>query len=763
MAILVYRDKSEREHEVSITRDFPEVTIGRHTDSIIKTSNASVSRRHALVRLVPEGYEIADQGSSSGTYINNQKVTRQLLRDGDEIYCGSFLIKFTDDPPVVPDIAQLVYHDDNGVERAVQMGADAPRIAVGRNPECAIRTADTSVSRLHSEFLYSQGRYEVVDLESFNSTYVNGQKVSRHPLNHNDEIRCGRITIIFYAQPARGPRQEYSSSHIPVEPSQSGMVNTVRAPSVDEFNPTSTASAGPTHYRVGEEVVNQLRAEADALKGQLEALRADLTATRSHSDALRREVDDSRRQSDADRARVIDLEKEVKRKQVSLDAIQEMYGQLKEQSDQQLTQLDRNREELSNRQAEYEHAQYKLDSMQAQHDQGHNQVARYIEENAELKAQINRLQRTSDEADKSANLYEYELKEARGELERLRSMVAGEEAEAANFEKDVAELRLIVESKEADLVDRERDIERLRGELEEFRNAVGRDDGDRERERLLGELDYARSVIEDLERKVAKVEAELAQKGESNDSPSMLELKVEKRKLQQQLKELKEGGATSRKADARERAQVNDLKRTNRDQRNRISELEAALEAGGGSVGGGEAERELKQRNRELEDRLAGMEDKLASRGDGGGDDAELRRAQRDVRRLEGEVEGLQSELDRAKSGGGGSGQSQQLDRVRDGARQVYGALNDNVSQLKNDTRLIQDFLSDLRKVYDSYRRVDLAEVSTLDRVRIERTLREMDPDTTFEELEHTVGVTVETTEGMKRSLREFRDKALDD
>lgn len=461
MAILVYRDKSEREHEVSISRDFPEVTIGRHTDSIIKTSNASVSRRHAVVRLVPEGYEIADQGSSSGTYINQVKVTRQLLRDGDEIFCGSFQILFRDDPPVIPDIAQLVFHDDNGVERVVQLGADAPRIAVGRNPECAIRTADTSVSRLHSEFLYSQGRYEVVDLESFNSTYVNGQKVSRQGLSHNDEIRCGRLTIIFYAQPARGPRQEYSSSHISVDPSQSGMADAVR-PSGDEFNPMSTSGAGANHYRVGDEVVSQLRAEADALRGQQEALRADLAATRSHSDQLRRELDDSRRQSDLDRNRVIDLEKEVKRKQVSLDAIQEMYGQLKEQSDQQLSQLDRNREELANRQAELEHVQYKLESIQAQHDQGHNQVARYIEENAELKAQINRLQRTSDESDKNANLYEYELKEARSELERLRSMVAGEEAEAATLEKDITELRLIVEAKEADLVDRERDIERLR-------------------------------------------------------------------------------------------------------------------------------------------------------------------------------------------------------------------------------------------------------------------------------------------------------------
>jgi pSer/pThr/pTyr-binding forkhead associated (FHA) protein/uncharacterized coiled-coil DUF342 family protein len=689
---LVYKDKTGTETEITVSRDFPEVTIGRHTDSSVRTSNASVSRRHALVRLVPQGYELVDQGSSSGTYVNNEKVSRRLLSDGDEIYCGSFNLLFKDDEPAVPDAAQLVYHDDNGVERVISLGASAPRVTVGRNKECDIRTKDTSVSRVHSDFLYSAGRYEVVDLESFNATYVNGRKVSRETLAHNDEIRCGRITIVFYAEAARGPRPEYSSSHIPVVASESG----VSPPVQGSDDPLETSGAPVDWYKGEGETLRQLQLECDDLKTKVAGFEADLSATRAHSDQLRKELDDVRRQHAGDSTRVGDLEREVKRKQVSLDAIQEMYGQLKDQSDQQLGQLDQNREELNNRQAQVEHLDYKLQSIQEQHEQGHNQVARYIEENAELKAQVNRLERQTTDSDKNANLFEYELKAAQEQLEELRANISREVSSASLREKDVDELRLVVESKESDLQNRESEIERLRAELSEVLSAAPTAGDPTDIERLRGELDYARSTSESLQN-----ELDALIKAAEPGSDSLLDLKVEIQKLKQKLKEKQGKAAKGQVAPG----QINTLKRTNRDQRHRIDALEAELEG--------------------------------------------LR------------ANGASSQAAAASPTSAGS--SADLTAWRADARDVYGALNDSVSQLKNDARLIQDFLTDLRKVYDNYRRVDLSEVATLDRVRIERTLREMDPDTTFEELQHTVDGTVEVTESMKSALRDFRKKTLDD
>ncbi len=54
--------------------DEPLVTAGRHPDSDIFLDDITVSRRHAEVRKVEGGYEVADVGSLNGTYLNRERV-----------------------------------------------------------------------------------------------------------------------------------------------------------------------------------------------------------------------------------------------------------------------------------------------------------------------------------------------------------------------------------------------------------------------------------------------------------------------------------------------------------------------------------------------------------------------------------------------------------------------------------------------------------------------------------------------------------------
>ena len=56
--------------------DEPLVTAGRHPDSVIFLDDITVSRRHAEVRHVEGGYEVADVGSLNGTYLNRERVER---------------------------------------------------------------------------------------------------------------------------------------------------------------------------------------------------------------------------------------------------------------------------------------------------------------------------------------------------------------------------------------------------------------------------------------------------------------------------------------------------------------------------------------------------------------------------------------------------------------------------------------------------------------------------------------------------------------
>ena len=74
--------------------DEPLVTAGRHPDSVIFLDDITVSRRHAEVRQVAGGYQVADVGSLNGTYLNRERVESATLTDGDELQIGTFKLLF---------------------------------------------------------------------------------------------------------------------------------------------------------------------------------------------------------------------------------------------------------------------------------------------------------------------------------------------------------------------------------------------------------------------------------------------------------------------------------------------------------------------------------------------------------------------------------------------------------------------------------------------------------------------------------------------
>lgn len=71
-----------------------ETSIGRHPDSDVFLDDVTVSRRHAVILRVGDGYEIADAGSLNGTYVDQERVERSSLRDMAELQIGRFVLTF---------------------------------------------------------------------------------------------------------------------------------------------------------------------------------------------------------------------------------------------------------------------------------------------------------------------------------------------------------------------------------------------------------------------------------------------------------------------------------------------------------------------------------------------------------------------------------------------------------------------------------------------------------------------------------------------
>jgi hypothetical protein len=74
----------------------PGLTLGREAhNSIGMPDNRKASRDHAKVwREGPGRYAVADLGSTNGTLVNDERVTRHALADGDEVRVGEATFRF---------------------------------------------------------------------------------------------------------------------------------------------------------------------------------------------------------------------------------------------------------------------------------------------------------------------------------------------------------------------------------------------------------------------------------------------------------------------------------------------------------------------------------------------------------------------------------------------------------------------------------------------------------------------------------------------
>jgi len=77
------------------------LTIGRASGNDIQLDDPSVSKLHAQVEVVGKDHILLDLGSSNGTYVNGERVSRQLLRHGDVIELCDFQIRYVDHRTVV--------------------------------------------------------------------------------------------------------------------------------------------------------------------------------------------------------------------------------------------------------------------------------------------------------------------------------------------------------------------------------------------------------------------------------------------------------------------------------------------------------------------------------------------------------------------------------------------------------------------------------------------------------------------------------------
>ena len=75
----------------------PVINIGRRHDNHLVIDDARVSRNHCQLRLVQHSYVLFDLNSTGGTFVNNNRISRQTLKAGDVISLAGAQIIYGED------------------------------------------------------------------------------------------------------------------------------------------------------------------------------------------------------------------------------------------------------------------------------------------------------------------------------------------------------------------------------------------------------------------------------------------------------------------------------------------------------------------------------------------------------------------------------------------------------------------------------------------------------------------------------------------
>ena len=229
------------------------LVFGREAGCDVVVAGKDVSLRHAEILQTPKGYVVVDS-STNGTFVNEERVEGQrILARADVIRLGDEQFRFYVDvapatavpppPPLPPPgpaasppqavppagAADRLRHTVHGLEAFVpasprsvaggggggggvfasflvrsgglsghRLSVKTPVANIGRAEYNDLVVPDPSVSTSHAKLQRREGVWVLVDLDSTNGTFVDGERVKGEaPLAPGAAVRFGDVQLVF--------------------------------------------------------------------------------------------------------------------------------------------------------------------------------------------------------------------------------------------------------------------------------------------------------------------------------------------------------------------------------------------------------------------------------------------------------------------------------------------------------------------------------------------------------------------------------------
>jgi len=231
------------------------LVFGREAGCDVVVAGKDVSRRHAEIVLTPKGYVLVDS-STNGSFVNEERVEGQrILARADVLRLGDEQFRFYADaapataaappppgpaasppqaaPPASaaasqvgapgrqaappPGATERLRHTVHGLEAFVPAGGalasflvrsggligqrlavKTPIVNIGRADYNDLVVPDPSISTSHAKLQRREGVWVLVDLDSTNGTFVDGERVKGEaPLAPGATVRFGDVQLVF--------------------------------------------------------------------------------------------------------------------------------------------------------------------------------------------------------------------------------------------------------------------------------------------------------------------------------------------------------------------------------------------------------------------------------------------------------------------------------------------------------------------------------------------------------------------------------------
>ena len=683
--------------------------IGRNPDCGIQTTNASVSRVHAMVTW--RDGKLFVQDPPNGRPTNGTKVDGMRLQPGEmlelfvgsELMCGNFSIRVVGDNNAADNVPHMPEQPQGGVmpmspnPMMYQQAGYNPNNGRGNNnfqqqPQGGGRGYQDNRNPMQRQ----GGQMQPMQMQPQMSGPANPQvqpmmqqPMMQQPMQQpmmqqpmQQPMMQQPMQQPMMQQPMQQPMQQQPMQQQqmmqPVQQQQ--MMQPQQHPNQVDTNRKRSRSYAPVHGGAQPAPQNQMSGasmeefirmqdENASLRRQID----ELQAGNSSQDEMYRELQEKLEERDQI---LTDYERRNEYHETVVTGLKDMIDKLKEQLDHQKEQYQECRKDLVASQDEAESLKMELATLKDTLESKGMATSNAETAIADLKVQLTQKNRLVNDLQRELDLAQFSCKEERENVERLKENVdtlneALEESQRRNrdMKKVVEQHEVMFTELKGNLNDRAREIRQLQDSL--------RAKGGGDSAALMQELSQVREM---LNRKNGEIEL-----------------------LQKQLKSAEENGVANG-ADAEEISNLHD----------KIHDLEAQLRNATQAVGG---DAELLDRVHALEDEKAALERRLAEAPQGSKADGAL------------------------------------LDRLRG----LYSEMNDVVSQWREDLGMLDASIGDLQRVFVAYVKIDVSKLQGQDKSRLENVLKDYDPKIIFEDIGNSLDASQNSLAEIKEKLKDLR------